>query len=261
MKRTACIFSFVLFFLPACALEAAQPNGSVETKVKTLVVDPVSQAPVVVLETVTDKRLVPIWIDLPEARAIALELQQVTMPRPMTHDLLRNILKELGATLRYATITEIRNNTYLAVLSLQVKDRELAIDARPSDAIALALRMKAPIYASAQVLAKSKPMPPLDVENRASHKKLGILAQDLTAEIAALLDVRSPSGALITDVAQGSPAMAAGIQRGDVITKANDQAINSAADLETFIHSQQGRVKLEVIKKGKPTAVEIDLSS
>jgi bifunctional DNase/RNase len=225
--------------------------------------DPNSQLPIVVLETVTDKQLLPIWIDVPEARAIALELEHVTAPRPLTHDLIRNILQGLGATVQRVLISDLRSNTYFAVVFLGFKGQEMQIDARPSDAIAVALRMKAPIYASAQVLAKSKSLPALDSRAKESQKKLGIQAQDLTAEIAALLDVSLQKGVVIVDVAPGSVAMAAGIQRGDIITKANDQTISSTHELEAFVRSMRpaARVKLDVIKKGKPTTIVIDLPS
>jgi len=262
MKLRGWFFMFSLPFL-APSLYAAQDSGSVETKIKTLMLDPYSQSPIVVLETVPDKKLLPIWIDVPEARAIALELEKVATPRPLTHDLIRNIIQGLGATLQRVTITDLRSNTYFAVLFLGIKGQELQIDARPSDAIAVALRMKAPIYASTQVLAKAKSLPSLSNETKEFQKKLGVQAQDLTVEVAALLDLSVQRGVLITEVAQGSVAMLAGIQRGDVITKANDQAIQSAHDLEAFLQSKkpQTRIKLEVIKKGKPTLIEIELLS
>jgi bifunctional DNase/RNase len=262
MKLRGWFFMFSLPFLVP-SLYAAQDSGSVETKIKTLMLDPYSQSPIVVLETVPDKKLLPIWIDVPEARAIALELEKVATPRPLTHDLIRNIIQGLGATLQRVTITDLRSNTYFAVLFLGIKGQELQIDARPSDAIAVALRMKAPIYASTQVLAKAKSLPSLSNETKEFQKKLGVQAQDLTVEVAALLDLSVQRGVLITEVAQGSVAMLAGIQRGDVITKANDQAIQSAHDLEAFLQSKkpQTRIKLEVIKKGKPTLIEIDLLS
>jgi uncharacterized protein len=261
MKASQWLFLFFLLFPFPIRLHAAQELSSVETKIKTLMLDPNSQSPIVVLETVTDKKLLPIWIDVPEARAIALELEHVTTPRPLTHDLIRNIIQGLGATLQRVMITDLRNNTYFAVLFLTFKGQDLQIDARPSDAIAVAVRMKAPIYASTQVLAKSMSLPALSSETKELQKKLGVQAQDLTVEVAALLDLSVQRGVLITDVALGSVAMVAGIQRGDVITKANDQAIQSAHDLETFLQSTkpQTRIKLEVIKKGKPTLIVIDL--
>jgi bifunctional DNase/RNase len=263
MKSLRWLFVLAFVFAYPATLYAAQETGSVETKIKTLMLDPNSQLPIVVLETVTDKQLLPIWIDVPEARAIALELEHVAPPRPLTHDLIRNILHGLGATLHRVLISDLRSNTYFAVVFLGFKGQQLQIDARPSDAIAVALRMKAPIYASTQVLAKSKSLPAASTRAGESQKKLGIQTQDLTAEIAALLDVSFQRGVLVVEVAPGSAAMAAGIQRGDIITKANDQAIQSAQELETFVRSTKpaARVKLEITKKGKPTVIVVDLPS
>jgi bifunctional DNase/RNase len=245
-------------------LEAGQESSPVEIKIKTLMLDPNSQSPIVVLETVHDKRILPIWIDIPEARAIALELEHVATPRPLTHDLIRNIIQGLGATLQRVIITDLRNNTYFAVLFLTLKGQDLQIDARPSDAIAVALRMKAPIYASNQVLERSKALPSsAPTPAKALQKRVGIQAQDLTVEVAALLDLSLQRGVLVVDVAKGSVAMDAGIQRGDVITRANDQTIQSTHELEAWVQSKKAetRIKLEVIKKGKPTIIVIDLPS
>jgi uncharacterized protein len=251
-----------LLLLAARDLSAAQEPNSLETKIKTLMLDPNSQTPVVVLEAVSDKRLLPIWIDVPEARAIALELEHVATPRPLTHDLIRNILQGLGATLQRITITDIRNNTYFALLTLRHKGQEFHIDSRPSDAIAVALRMKAPIYASAQVFAKSKQIPQ---DSRAERlwKRLGFQGQDLTAELASLLDIQIQKGILVADVVPGNLAANAGIQRGDIITKANEKTIQSVSDLDAILQNLKPseQIKLEVIKKGKPTIVVIDLPS
>lgn len=263
MKPSQWFFLFSLILLLPISLYAAQETNSVEAKIKTLMLDPNTQSPIVVLETVTDKKLLPIWIDVPEARAIALELEHVTTPRPLTHDLIRNIIQGLGATLQRVVITDLRNNTYFAVLFLGFKGQDFQIDARPSDAIAVALRLKAPIYASTQVLAKSKSLPGLTAPAKELQKRLGIQAQDLTAEVAALLDISFQKGVLVVDVAKGSAAMDAGIQRGDIITKANDQTIQSTHELEAVVQSKkpETRIKLEVIKKGKPTVIVIDLPS
>jgi uncharacterized protein len=263
MKLNLWLLLSCLTFVYAGELQAAQGSASVETKVKTVMTDPNSQSPVVILETVPDKKLLPIWIDVPEARAIAIEIEQIKTPRPLTHDLIRNILQGVGATLQRATITDLRNSTYFALLSLNLKGQELQIDSRPSDAIAVALRMKAPIFASHQVLAKSKPVPSQPTRGEQTQKKLGIQAQDLTAELANLLDTQQQKGVLVTEVALGSVAMKAGLQRGDIITKANEQIISSANDLESLIQSAKApaQLKLEVIKKGKPTTLVIDLPS
>ena len=263
MKVMTCLCLLSLIVAPAGVLHAAQEITSVETKIKTVTLDPNSQSPVVILETITDNKLLPIWIGLPEARAIILELEHVVAPRPLTHHLLGNILQKLGATLHRATITDLKNDTYFAVLSLGFKGQELEIDSRPSDAIALALRMKAPIYASIDVLAKAKSLPALGGQKTKAQKTLGLQAQDLTPELAALLDTGEQRGVLVADVALGSLAIVAGLEPGDVITKANDQVIESTKDLETFLETIKppAQIKFEAIKKGKLIVVAIDLPS
>lgn len=263
MKRTFCCAVFFCALACGAVLRAAQDSGTVEAKVKTLMVDPASQSPVVVLETVNDKKLLPIWIDVPEARAIALELESVKMPRPLTHDLIRNLLQILGATLQRVTITDLRNNTYFAVLSLISRGQELQVDSRPSDAIAIALRMKAPIYATVQVLSKSKPMPSQPTRAEQTQKRLGMQVQDLTADLAALLESQAQRGVVVNDVALAGSAMKAGVQRGDIITKANELAIHSAADLDALVQriKPASQLKLEITRKGKPMIIVVDVPS
>ena len=263
MKSIYGLIFLATLLMPRFDLPAAQDSAAIETKVKTLLIDPSTQTPVVVLESIADKRALPIWIDVPEAKAIALELEHIKLPRPLTHDLIRNILQGLSATLQRVTITELRNNTYFALLSLTAKGQQLQIDSRPSDAIALALRMKAPIFVSAQVLAKSKPLPAESGRADQTQKKLGVQAQDLTPELAKLFDSQQQKGVIVTDVLLGSAAMKAGLQRGDIITKVNDHNVVSAKELETAIQAPKSsaQIKLEVIKKGKATTIVIDLPS
>lgn len=261
MKPVSVLLFFLGLVIAPSSTMAAQDSTAIETKVKTLFIDPESQAPVIILETIPDKRRLPIWINVAEARAIALELEHVTLPRPLTHDLIRNMLKAMGATLQRVTITELRNDTYFARLSLLVKGQRLEIDSRPSDAIAIALRMKAPIFASTQVLSQVKPFSTPLAE--AEQAKLGIQSQTLTQDLATLLDSPQQKGAVITDVKLGGAAMNAGLQRGDIITKLDARAIASSADLESALQAVKspGKVTLEVIKKGKPTTIVIDLPS
>lgn len=262
MKLFYLLFLFSLLPSPP-HVSSAQPPAAVEVRVKTLLIDPQSQSPVLVLETVAGKNPLPIWIDAPEARAIALELEHVSLPRPLTHDLIRSILQQLGASLQRVTITELRNNTYFATLSLAVKERVLQIDSRPSDAIAIALRMKAPIFVATQVLHSAKPLPGAPAARSEVQRKLGFQAQDLTAELAKLFDAQQHSGLLVTDVALGSLAMKAGLQRGDIITKANEQAIATLHEFDSVVQSAKPatQLRLEIIKKGKPTMLVIDLPS
>jgi len=263
MRVVNCLWLLSFLFAPMGSLHAAQEITSVETKIKTVALDPDSQSPVVILETVADNRLLPIWIGILEARAILLELDHVALPRPLTHHLLGNVLQKLGATLQRVVITDIKDNTYFAVLSVKFEGQELEIDSRPSDAIALALRMKAPIYASTEVLAKAKSLPAPSGQKTKAQKTLGLQTQDLTPELAALLATGNQRGALVAGVALGSLAMHAGIEPGDVLTKANNRLIRSANDLENFLAAIKppAQIKFEAIKKGKPIVVAIDLPS
>src|SRR5258707_12233398 len=130
MKTKGRYLLVLLTLIAPPRLGAAQNSPLVETKVKTLVVDPNSQSPVVILETVTDKKLLPIWIAGPEARAIAIALENIKIPRPLTHDLIGNILHELDAKLRRGEKAELRNNTYIALVPVRSKGTELRIDLR-----------------------------------------------------------------------------------------------------------------------------------
>jgi len=263
MKHVRWFFIVCWTLTPALGLRAAQDGGSVETTVKTVTLDPESKAPVVILETVGDKRLLPIWIDMPEARAIAIEIERIVPPRPLTHDLIRNLLNKLGVKLQRITITDLRHTTYFALLSLEFRGQTLEIDSRPSDAIAVALRMKAPIYATTEVLAKAKSLPALSSSGEQARQKLGLQTQDLTAELAALLDLSPQRGVLVADVAPGSPAANVGLQRGDVLIKANDQALQSAADLDAALETVKApaQIRLEVLREGKLILIMIDSPS
>jgi bifunctional DNase/RNase len=124
--------------------------------VKGLIVDPIANMPVVILRDAEEKSFLPIWIGVYEASAIALQLEGVTTPRPMTHDLLRNVLEKLGAEVVRVTVTDLVDNTFLAIILLRLDGREILLDSRPSDAIALALRAGAPLFVEESVLEKSQ---------------------------------------------------------------------------------------------------------
>ncbi len=241
---------------------AAQNSSLIETRIKTLMVDPATQSPVVILETVPDKKLLPIWIAAPEARSIALALENVKLPRPLTHDLIGNLLQALDAKLKRVVISELRNDTFIAFLTLDSKGKEVQVDSRPSDAIAIALRMKAPIFASPQVLAGAKTVPAQPTGAEQTQTRLGIQAQDLTAELAGLLESSQSAGVIVAEVMPAGPAMRAGIQRGDIIVKANEQKIASIDELEALVQSVRPRAPptLDVLRKGKPATVVVELA-
>lgn len=130
-------------------------DDSIQMAVGGLTLDPVTKTPIVILKDMDNKLNLPIWIGLLEATAMATELEGIKMARPMTHDLLKNLLAELGGSVKSIEITELKENTYYALIYLDIAGRELALDSRPSDAIALALRTKSPIYVAKAVLEAS----------------------------------------------------------------------------------------------------------
>ena len=117
--------------------------------------DMVGKQPIVLLRTLDGSKFLPIWIGHPEAAAILMKLQGTPTPRPMTHDLVTSMLGELNATVAKIAVTELRDNTFFAIITLQVNGSEVEIDSRPSDALALAVRTDAPIFVSDQVIEDS----------------------------------------------------------------------------------------------------------
>ena len=128
----------------------------VEMKVRGLALDPLSNMPIIILKDEEEKRSLPIWVGIFEANAIALELEKISTPRPMTHDLIKNILESIDARVLKVVVTDLKENTFYAVLHVQLGDVEYTVDSRPSDAIALALRVAAPIYVDEEVVRKAK---------------------------------------------------------------------------------------------------------
>ncbi len=128
----------------------------VEMRIRGLMLDPTTNMPIIVLKDVNSDSVLPIWVGVFEANAIALEIEKVAPPRPMTHDLLKNAITGLGATVERVVVTELRNDTFFAVVWATRDGEPMMIDARPSDAIALAMRMDAPIYVEEEVLMSSR---------------------------------------------------------------------------------------------------------
>ena len=128
----------------------------VKMEIKGLLMDPVSNMPVVILRDAGDGLFLPIWVGLFEANAIALEMEKIATPRPMTHDLLKNVLAELDARVDRVVINELKDNTFFARIHLTRGDTHFDVDSRPSDAIALALRSRAEIFVEQEVLEKSR---------------------------------------------------------------------------------------------------------
>jgi bifunctional DNase/RNase len=128
----------------------------IEMTIKGLMVDPITNTPIVILKDKDGDRVLPIWVGVFEANAIALQIENVATPRPMTHDLLRNIITDLDGQVDRIVVSDLKDNTFFALIHLTVKGEGVAIDARPSDAIALALRTRAPILVEESVIDNAK---------------------------------------------------------------------------------------------------------
>ncbi len=128
----------------------------IEVRIRGLMMDPSTNMPIVVLKDVGSDTVMPIWVGIFEANAIAIEIEKVSAPRPMTHDLTRNLMRSMNGQLEKIVITELRDDTFFAVLWIRQDDELITMDARPSDAIALALRADCPIFVSEQVMQSAK---------------------------------------------------------------------------------------------------------
>ena len=128
----------------------------VEMKVEGLTLDPLTNMPIIILKDLDGNRALPIWVGFFEANAIALEIEKIATPRPMTHDLMKNLINDMKAEIKHILVSELKDNTFYAEISLLSGGDTLKIDSRPSDAIALALRVKAPIYVNEAVIEAAK---------------------------------------------------------------------------------------------------------
>jgi bifunctional DNase/RNase len=152
----------------------------IEMTIKGLMVDPITNMPIVILRDRDGQKVLPIWVGPYEANAIALQIENISTPRPMTHDLLRNVIQDLDAVVQKIVVCDLQENTFYALIYLSLSGRLVAIDARPSDAIALALRTRAPIYVEDSVIDNAKTFDPVPErgDSERLHKWLESLDPD-----------------------------------------------------------------------------------
>jgi hypothetical protein len=128
----------------------------IEMSIKGLMIDPITNMPIIILRDQEGQRILPIWVGVFEANAIALQIENVQTPRPMTHDLLKNIIDDLSAQVERIVVTELKENTFYALIHLRTNGHSIEVDARPSDAIALALRTRSPIFVEEAVIQNAR---------------------------------------------------------------------------------------------------------
>jgi uncharacterized protein len=240
-----------------CFLAAQPVTGTLlEVRVRGITVDAQAGSPVVLLEELQGDRVLPIWVGVFEARAIAMEMDKVAPPRPMTHDLIKTIIEGVKAQVTQVVIIDLRDNTFYAQIGLNTGAASLQIDARPSDAIALALRVKAPIYVAKTVLDRAPAIELHSDEPTAMTvlKRHGLTLQNLTASLATHFQLPTSEGVLVSDVEAGSTAERDGVRRGDVIVAANQGKIVNLQALESTL-SQGGDVALQIVRGDKRLTV------
>ncbi len=227
-------------------------------QVRNVGFDQASGSPVVILHSPTERRLLPIWVGAAEAQSIAMEMQKVTPPRPLTHDLMKRILDGTGVALRRVRITALESQTFLATLVLEQSGREIEVDSRPSDAIALALRAPCPIFVTRALLGSDAAITLRDEGTPSVAKLWGITVQNLDAAVAESLGSADVAGVLVSDAGAVADD---GLRRGDVIVRVDDAAVPDVATLGTIAEARgDGGHRLEVRRGERRVVVRLTAS-
>lgn len=229
----------------------------VEMVVKGVSLDAIGQNPVVILVDREEKKALPIWIGFLEANAIERELENVPSGRPMTHDLLHGILVRVRVNVKEVKITELKDGTYYASLVLNANKELIEVDARPSDAIILALKSKAPVFVSAKILDEKGIAL---TKEEASKERHGIRVQPLTSSLASHFNFKGQEGVLVSEVVPGSPSETFGIKTGDIITKIGPKVVRDLQDLEQAFDVLKNARSILIIIFRDGTIKEVTLS-
>ncbi|HVN85096.1 MAG TPA: bifunctional nuclease domain-containing protein [Candidatus Binatia bacterium] len=236
----------------------AKDNPEVEVEIRSVGVDQASRLPVLVLQDKAKHVALPIWIGPGEAQAIATQLEGVAPPRPMTHDLIKVMLDEAGVEFQRVLIGDLKDSTYYAHIFLRSGRKDIEIDSRPSDAIALAVRFRKPIFIARSLLERDGA---IDLRKQAKAAGgftfAGITVQELTDDLASYFDVPPGHGVLVSDVARD---VSAAVKRGDVIVELNGEPIADVASLQAKIEQLGTGAHADLAVRRGRDDVRIDLS-
>jgi bifunctional DNase/RNase len=226
-------------------------------EVKGVRLDTIGQSPVVILADKEGKKALPIWIGLLEANAIDKELKNITSPRPMTHDLLRSILDQVQVKVSEVKIVDLKDNTYYARLFLTLNKKLIEVDARPSDAIILALKSKTPIFVLATILDAQG----IALAKKETGERYGIRIQELTPSLASHFNFKGQKGVLVSEVISGSASEISGIKAGDIITKVDLKEVSSVQEFEEVFEAlkEGGSVRVTLFRDDKFKEVNLSL--
>ncbi len=248
----------LLISLVLVATSKETPPPYIEMEVKAVRLDTIGHTPVVLLADKEEKKVLPIWIGLLEANAIEKELKNMTSPRPMTHDLLHSILTQVQVKVREVKIVDLKDNTYYATLFLQSNNGVIEVDARPSDAIILALKSKIPILVATKILDEQG----IPLTQKSAHgERFGIRIQELTPALASHFNFKKRKGVLVAEVVPSSVSEAAGIKAGDIITKLNSQEVGSVQEFEVIFDTleSENSVRIFLFRDNKSHEVNLFL--
>ena len=242
---TALLISLVLV-----ATSKENPSPFIEMEVKGVTLDAMGHNPVILLADKEGKKALPIWIGLLEANAIDKELNNIASPRPMTHDLLHSILTQVSVKVKEVKIVDLKDHTYYATLLLKLNKGVIEVDARPSDAIILALKSKIPIFVAAKILEEQGIA--LTKKN-AFGERYGIRIQELTPELAFNFNFKGGKGVLVAEVLTGSVSETSGIKAGDIITKVNSKEVGSVQGFEEMFDTVKAgdSLRISLFREGK----------
>jgi hypothetical protein len=231
------------------------PRDLLTVSVHSLVVDPASMQPVVLLADPSEGRVMPIWIGPNEAMAIQGELEGTRTLRPMTHELLARVIQRFNGTVRRVIITQEKENIYYAVIVLEKDQTLVEVDARPSDSIALALKFKAPILIS-RSLFKEKAIPL--AAQTTGEESYGLAVQELTATLAESFAFKEGNGVLVADVKEGSRAEKDGIERGDILVEIGGRKIDHVPAIRNFLAEMKSPAPVRLFRKGSFITVTLN---
>ena len=223
----------------------AEDEELVPVTVYQLVVDPTSRQPVVALADAGEQRALFIWIGLAEARARYSELEGVEPQRPLTHDLLEEIILKTRGEIRRIVVTNARDNTYFAAIFLQRADNLIEIDARPSDALVLALKFNAPVYVSRDLFEKMS----LPLQSHEDRKDpYGLSLQEITPDLAKYLALESGKGVMVSGVQKGSRAASEGLRIGDIIVEVDGRIVEDVRFFEKAFKESKRPLKTKIYR-------------
>jgi len=234
----------LFIYLVLVAISKETPPPFIEMEVKGVRLDAIGHNPVVLLADKESKKALPIWIGLLEANTIDKELKNITSPRPMTHDLLHSILTQVQVKVKEVKIIDLKDHTYYATLFLKLDKAVIEVDARPSDAIIIALKSKIPIFVAAKILDQQGIAL---TQKSAFGERYGIRIQELTPALASHFNFKGKKGVLVAEVLPESVSETSGIKAGDIITKVNSKKVEGVQEFEEMLDTVKAGDSLQIL--------------